>query len=279
MNTIGYLGPEGSFSEEALFIFLQDNPGLAEKNTTIAFPSIHQAIEACKQRQIDWAFVPLENSTEGQVSATLDSMMQSEELLIHQEYVHLVNQCLLTPKPMPLNEIQRVFSHPQGLGQCRSFINNYLRHAEQVNTPSTAEAAKSIANNENNWAAIAPKRAALVYGLYCQNENIQDNEENKTRFALIGYKLHEMTGTDKTSLLLGVKNCPGSLYEVLQEFAIRQINMTKIESRPSKEKLGEYVFFIDIEGYVFMPVIQEALFALKNKKVPLRLLGSYPKKF
>lgn len=276
--TIGYLGPQGSFSEEALWSFMQRRfPALSPNVLTDGFATIPQVINACAKNQIDWAFVPVENSTEGQVSSTLDCVMESEELFIYEEFIHPVNQCLLTPRPMPLDQIQRVYSHPQGLGQCRGFLEDCLGQAEQIVSPSTAEAAQIVARSGLDWAAIAPRRAGELYGLYCQKENVQDNAENSTRFILVGHQLREFSGTDKTSLLLRITDHPGSLCQVLQEFSSRDINLTRIESRPSKMRLGEYVFFIDVEGYVFNPNIQEALWALKMSQVAIRLLGSYPR--
>lgn len=276
MSSIGYLGPKGSFSEEALYYFLEsttefDSPVLQ------AFPTIPRLLLACDQGEIEWAFVPLENSTEGQVGVTMDTLGQTEHLYIFKEFVHPIDQCLLTPEPMQLSEIQRIYSHEQALGQCREYLETNLSQAEQIPCFSTAEAASKISTVREPWAAIGPRRAAQLYHLHLQSERIQDELLNATRFILVGHQLAEMTGDDKTSFLVTTENSPGSLYKILHELAIRQINMTRIESRPSKQKLGEYVFFIDVDGYVFSPPIQEVLWSLREKSVLAKLLGSYPK--
>lgn len=276
MPSIGYLGPKGTFSEEALYLFTVNHPELAQASF-YAFSSIPHLLYACERKEIDWAFVPLENSSEGQVGATMDTLRQTENLLIFQEYIHPVQQCLLTVQPIKRGEIEKIYSHEQSLGQCREYLTNHMSGVEQIICLSNAEAARIVAATKDKSAAIGPKRAAQLYNLYCQEENIQDTALNATRFILVGDRIADMSGNDKTSLLLITDNSPGSLYRVLHEFAVRQINLTRIESRPSKRQLGEYVFYIDVDGYVFSPPLQEALGVLKEKKVLARLLGSYPK--
>jgi prephenate dehydratase len=278
MKSIGYLGPKGSFSEEALQLFISTQPEISEHSVNlIPYSTIPKLLLACNTQEIDSAFVPLENSTEGQVGVTMDMLGQTENIYITREFIHPVDQCLLTPEPMELDQIQKIFSHEQALGQCRDFLETRLPQAEQIVCLSTAEAARRISSVRENWAAIGPRRAAELYHLNCQVEKIQDVMLNATRFIFVGHKLSEMSGDDKTSFLVMAENCPGSLYSILQEFAIRNINLSRIESRPSKKKLGEYVFFIDVDGYVFSPTIQEALWALKTRNVNTKLLGSYPK--
>ncbi|HVJ50390.1 prephenate dehydratase [Desulfitobacterium sp.] len=282
MNSIGYLGPKGSFSEEALQLFMSKQKEWKENRPDpLPFSTIPRLLSACERKEISFGFVPLENSTEGQVAATMDMLGQTEDLYIVKEFIHPVNQCLLTPKPLKLGQIERVYSHEQALGQCRDFLETHLPQAEQIVCLSTAEAAQKISSVQENWAAIGPRRAAELYSLHCQEERIQDAMLNATRFILVTHSLAEMSSEtsaeDKTSLLIIAQNVPGSLAQILQEFASRNINMSRIESRPSKKKLGEYVFFIDIDGYVFSPIIQEALWALHQKNVSTKLLGSYPK--
>ncbi|MDI6811973.1 MAG: prephenate dehydratase [Desulfitobacteriaceae bacterium] len=278
MTSIGYLGPKGSFSEEALQYFLNNNPDLNSSDLQ-AFPTIPRLLLACDRNEIDWAFVPLENSTEGQVGVTMDTLGQTQHLYIFEEFIHPIDQCLLTPEPIPLDEIQRIYSHEQALGQCREFLEAQLSHAEQIPCLSTAEAARKISAVREPWAAIGPRRAAQLYHLHLLRERIQDELLNATRFILVGPQLNDLSGDDKTSFLVTAENSPGSLYNILHELAVRQINMTRIESRPSKQKLGEYVFFIDVDGYVFSPPIQEVLWALREKSVFAKLLGSYPKAY
>lgn len=278
MKSIGFLGPRGSFSEEALQLFISTQPQISETSINlIPFSTIPKLLLACNNHEVDSAFVPLENSTEGQVGVTMDMLGQIENTYITKEFIHPIDQCLITSEPMELSQIQRIYSHEQALGQCRDFIETNLPQAEQIVCLSTAEAARRISSVRENWAAIGPRRAAEIYHLHCQVEKIQDVMLNATRFIFVGHQLSEMTGDDKTSLLVIAENTPGSLYSILQEFASRKINLTRIESRPSKKKLGEYVFFIDIDGYVFSPAIQEVLWALKSEHVSTKLLGSYPK--
>ncbi|MDR3602753.1 MAG: prephenate dehydratase [Desulfosporosinus sp.] len=279
MRKMGYLGPKGSFSEEAIHLFLATYPEFNEiPPALIPFPTIPRLLLACNDQAVDWAFVPLENSTEGQVGVTMDTLSQTEQLFITHEFVHLIDQCLLTHEPMPLGQIERVYSHEQALGQCRDFLDKHLPHAEQLICLSTAEAAHKISSIRENWAAIGSRRAAHLYNLHLLQERIQDITLNATRFVLVGHSLAEMSGgDDKTSLLIIAENTPGSLYRILGEFSQRHINLSRIESRPSKRKLGEYVFFVDMDGYVFAPPIQDLLWAFKEKNIFAKLLGSYPK--
>ncbi|EHQ90236.1 prephenate dehydratase [Desulfosporosinus youngiae] len=279
MKKMGFLGPKGSFSEEAIHLFLATQPEFKDSPPElIPFPTIPRLLFACNDKEIDWAFVPLENSTEGQVGVTMDTLGQTEHLYITREFVHPIDQCLLTHEPMSLEQIERIYSHEQAIGQCREFLEKHLPHAQQVTCLSTAEAAHRISSIRENWAAIGPRRAARLYNLHLLQECIQDVTLNATRFVLVGHHLAEMSdGEDKTSLLVIAANTPGSLYRILGEFAKRQINLSRIESRPSKRKLGEYVFFVDVDGYVFAPPIQDVLWALKQERISVKLLGSYPK--
>ncbi|MDR3540075.1 MAG: prephenate dehydratase [Desulfosporosinus sp.] len=279
MRKIGYLGPKGSFSEEAILLFLAT---YSEFNETppelIPFPTIPRLILACNDQTVDWAFVPLENSTEGQVDVTMDTLGQTEHLFITREFVHPIDLCLLTHEPMQLEQIERVYAHEQAIGQCRDFLAKNLPHAEQLTCLSTAEAAHKISSIRENWAAIGPRRAAHLYNLHLLQERIQDITLDATRFVLVGHNLAEMSdGEDKTSLLIIAENTPGSLYHILGQFSKRHINLSRIESRPSKKKLGEYVFFVDVDGYVFAPLIQDVLWAFKEENIYVKLLGSYPK--
>lgn len=279
MSKMGYLGPKGSFSEEAIHLFLATQPDFKEElPKLVPFSTIPRLLLACEDQQIAWAFVPLENSTEGQVGVTMDTLGQTEHIFITHEFVHPIDQCLLAHEPMALDQIERVYSHEQAIGQCRDFLEKYLPNAQQIPCLSTADAAHKISSIRENWAAIGPRRAAHLYNLQILKERIQDITINATRFVLVGHQLAEMSAReDKTSLLVIAKNTPGSLYRILGEFSKRHINLSRIESRPSKRKLGEYVFFVDVEGYVFSPPIQDALWALKEEKTFVKLLGSYPK--
>ena len=279
MKKMGYLGPKGSFSEEAIHLFLATQPIFKEDPPElIPFSTIPRILHACNDMEIDWAFVPLENSTEGQVGVTMDTMGQTEHIYITHEFVHPIDQCLLAHEPMSLDQIERIYSHEQAFGQCRDFLEKHLPNAQQITCLSTAEAAHKISSIRESWTAIGPRRAAHLYNLHILKERIQDINLNATRFVLVGHKLAEMSdGEDKTSLLVIAENTPGSLYRILGEFSKRHINLSRIESRPSKQKLGEYVFFVDIDGYVFAPPIQDVLWAFKEQNTCVKLLGSYPK--
>ncbi|AET68906.1 prephenate dehydratase [Desulfosporosinus orientis DSM 765] len=279
MKKLGFLGPKGSFSEEAVHLLLATQPELSDSAPElIPYSTIPRLLFACNNKEIDWAFVPLENSTEGQVGVTMDTLAQTEHLYITREFVHPIDQCLLAHEPMPLEQIERVYSHEQAIGQCRDFLEKFLPNAQQITCLSTAEAAHRISSIRENWAAIGPRRAARLYNLHILKECIQDATLNATRFVLVGHSLAEMSdGEDKTSLLVIAENTPGSLYRILGEFAKRHINLSRIESRPSKRKLGEYVFFVDVDGYVFAPPIQDVLWSLKKDNISVKLLGSYPK--
>ncbi|KGK89714.1 prephenate dehydratase [Desulfosporosinus sp. HMP52] len=279
MQKIGFLGPKGSFSEEAILLFLAAHPDLtATAPDLIPFSTIPKLLFACNDHEIDWAFVPLENSTEGQVGVTMDTLGQTEHLFITHEFIHPIDQCLLAHESMPLEQIERIYSHEQAIGQCRDFLENHLPNAQQITCLSTAEAAHRISSIRENWAAIGPRRAARLYNLHILKECIQDATLNATRFVMVGHNLAEMSdGDDKTSLLVIAENTPGSLYRILGEFAKRHINLSRIESRPSKRILGEYVFFVDVDGYVFAPPIQDVLWAFKEEHISVKLLGSYPK--
>lgn len=279
MQKMGYLGPNGSFSEEAIHLFLAKQPEFTEEPPELVpFFTIPRLLLACNDKEIAWAFVPLENSTEGQVGVTMDTLGQTEHIFITHEFVHPIDQCLLAHEPMSLDQIERVYSHEQAIGQCRDFLERSLPNAQQITCLSTADAAHKISSIRENWAAIGPRRAAYLYNLHLLKERIQDVTLNSTRFVLVGHKLAEMSdGEDKTSLLIITENTPGSLYRILGEFSKRNINLSRIESRPSKRKLGEYVFFVDVEGYVFAPPIQDVLWALKTQNTFVKLLGSYPK--
>lgn len=279
MKKIGYLGPKGSFSEEAIHLFLAAQPEFKDSPPElIPFSTIPRLLFACNDHEIDSAFVPLENSTEGQVGVTMDTLGQIEQLFITNEFIHPIDQCLLTHEAMPLEQIERVYSHEQAIGQCRDFLEKNLPQAQQITCLSTAEAAHRISSIRENWAAIGPRRAAQLYNLHLLRECIQDTTLNATRFVMVGHTLAEMSGgDDKTSLLIIAENTPGSLYRILGEFAKRHINLSRIESRPSKRRLGEYVFFVDVDGYVFAPPIQDVLWALKEAHISVKLLGSYPK--
>lgn len=267
---IGYLGPQGTFSEMAMLSYCEKL-----KAEQVPFSSIPDAIWAVQDQQVQEAVVPVENSLEGAVYTTLDLLAHEVDLLIKREIVIPVRQALLSKDPISPAEIKYVFSHPQGIGQCMRFIRKNMPQAEIKFTNSTSEGAKIAANTPKS-AAIGTIRAAQLYNLQVLAENIQDQSYNCTRFLVLGKEDHPRTGDDKTSLLIAVPDTPGSLYAMLGEFASRGINLQKIESRPSRKVLGEYIFFIDVNGHREDAPLKEAIDTMQTKSYNIKMLGSYP---
>jgi len=267
---IGFLGPSGSYSEEAASK-IQGKP--------IAFDSIMEVIDAVDQNIIDIGVVPIENSIEGPVGVTLDLLANDYNLKIKNEIILPIRHNLLLNEDSSIEDIELVYSHIQPLSQCRKFIEKI--GAKPIAAPSTSAAAKMI-KGKKNAAAIGTRKAAEIYGLKIAAENIQDFENNLTRFVVIGKEDHKPTGHDKTSVVFSlIEDRPGGLYDILGEFAKRNINLTKIESRPSKKKLGTYIFFIDFEGHREDSDVANILNTIKintmkTKISYIKLLGSYP---
>ncbi len=267
---LGYLGPRGTFSEEAALLYNQDSDSIL-----LEYPSIADVVTAVKEGSIDEGLVPLENTLEGGVGPTLDRLARQEEVYICNELVYPVHQCLMSAEKLDLNQIRQVLSHPHALGQCSEYLNRNLSHAECLPVESTAAAAKAV-RNLPGAAAIAPSRAGELFNLVLLARDIQDNNGNATRFVVVARHDHAATGEDKTSLVLSIPDGPGSLYHVLGYFAHRNINLTRIESRPSRQMIGDWLFFIDCEGHRNDPG-REELWAEIEQAVPFfKLLGSYP---
>ncbi len=263
------LGPRGSFSEQAA-------KKLAMKNLKYC-QTITDALEAVKLGKEPYAVVPIENSLEGTVNETLDYLTFNKGMSIYAETVLPINHFLLG---LNKSKIKKVISHPQALAQCRNWIRKNLR-ASLENRASTADAAREVSEKKDpSIAAIASKQAAEIYGLKVLAKNIQDNSANATRFIVISKKQHSKAKRDKTSIVFYYReNRPGILWEVLGEFAKRKINLTKIESRPSKKVLGDYLFYIDFDGHGSEKTVKEALSAVRKRVASLKILGSYPKSF
>tara|TARA_B100002052_G_C15858959_1_gene589075 strand:+ start:1149 stop:1826 length:678 start_codon:yes stop_codon:yes gene_type:complete len=222
--------------------------------------------------------VPIENSIEGGVTSTLDLLIHDFDLLISGESVLTIKHCLMAQSNLDISEITKVFSHPQSLGQCRNFLNSILPSAELIASLSNSKAVEDMMNETDlTIAAIASERAASIYGSTIIKKDIQDNLNNETRFVLLSHSDHIATGNDKTSLCFEYgEDAPGILSESLREFASRDINLVKIESRPNKVDLGKYVFFVDIEGHRTEGKVIEALSVLKTQVSKIKILGSYP---
>ncbi|NLK86706.1 MAG: prephenate dehydratase [Clostridiaceae bacterium] len=271
MKRVGYLGPKGTFSHEALKKYIG-----SKKCVSVDFASIPEIFMAFAQNMLDEAVVPLENSIEGAVNATMDMISQDTGLMIKAEIIIPVRACLLAKKGTDIADIRFVLSHPQPLGQCRRFLCSSMSHAQTKAVSSTAAAAEEAAAGSGDIAAIASRTAAEVYGLDILKEDIQDQDNNFTRFIIIAKDDAARTGNDKTSIVFSTEDAPGSLYRVLGIFSLWDINMTRIESRPAKNKLGRYIFFVDIEGHREDEDLRDALTMVKKKTSFLRILGSYP---
>lgn len=273
---IGYLGPEGSFTHQALFVYCTYKTKYSSK--IISFKTISQIIENVSNGKIESGFIPMENSLEGSVGETLDGLLKtSQKVTINHEVIISIEHCLLT-KAKKLSDIKTVLAHPQALGQCQSFIKRYLPEATIEAATSNSSAVQKVGtSNENTIAAIGPEMAGEIYKVPVFEKGINDEKENYTRFVLIGTDSPKPTGKDKSTIAFGVPfDKPGTLVEILQSFAKENINLTRIESRPSKKALGEYVFFIDIEAHKEDENLKRALSQIVTNFSFYRWLGSYP---
>jgi len=262
---IGYFGPAGTFTEEA---------ASQKGGELVPYPTIPEVFEAVHRGEVDQGVVPIENSIEGSVGVTLDLLAHQYILKIKGEIILPISHNLLINPDAELEDIEVVYSHYQPLSQCRLFLEKMGVRTQA--TRSTAAAAGMI--KDNKWAgAIGTRRAAQLYGLKIVAEDIQDHENNMTRFVVIDHEDHAPTGKDKTSVVLCLsQDRPGGLYEILGEFAGEDINLTKIESRPSKEKLGSYIFFVDMEGHHKDLKIMKVINRVRSKVGYIKILGSYP---
>ena len=272
---IGILGPEGTFSETAAMLWLKEG-GRIENFAIKYYETIFDVSESILKKEVNYGIVPIENSLEGSVGDTLDvlSSENADEMQIVGEVLVPIKICLLFNGSFP--EIKKIVSHHHALAQCKQFIRERLKGVALKSVDSTASAAKLAAQSEE-IAALASAEAAKMYGVNILAEDVQD-KDSVTRFVVLsssGIKAAP-TGKDKTSILLYVKERPGALYEVLGEFALRGLNLTKIESRPSKRALGDYMFYIDCEGHLEEAKIKEALEGVEKKAAMLKILGTYP---
>jgi prephenate dehydratase len=272
---IGFLGPSGTFTEEALNIWIKKLGLIPAEYKKVALLSISDIMNAVG-KTLDAAIVPVENSLEGSVNITVDSFIRGADAMIKGEVILPITQHLLVKKSIPLDEIKEVLSHPQALFQCREFIKRKLPLARLKEVSSTAEAAKFVSESEGNIAAIGSKSLSKIYGLTIAAERIQDSDNNMTRFYVLSTEDEKATGRDKTTMIFSTENKPGSLFRALKVFAERGLNLTKIESRPSRRILGEYVFLVEIEGHRLQEPLKSALIELEHSTSLLKILGSYP---
>jgi len=269
---IAFLGPIGTFSEEAAMMVAN------EGDTLIPFTSFPALVSAVEADVADTAVLPIENSIEGSVSGTLDLLIHETALQISREVVVPVRHCLSAAPGASITQIKTVHSHPQALGQCRRFLERCLPNANQTAALSTAGAVEAVVKGgDPTVAAIGTARAAGLYGAEILARNIEDNHLNATRFVALSSRDHPQTGNDKTSMAIAVRrNVPGSLFAVLEELAADTIQMTRLESRPAKNVLGEYYFLIDIEGHRLDAPIAAALERMRAKSDIFKVFGSYP---
>ncbi|HIE31283.1 MAG TPA: prephenate dehydratase [Methanosarcinales archaeon] len=265
-TVIGVLGPEGTFSEQAAMRWI----GYLSAELRY-FDDIDEIISSVGTT-IDFGVVPIENSLEGSIGQTLDALLKYPVTIVG-EIILPIQHCLLLKSGV----IHTIMSHPQAIAQCRHFLEANYRNADIQVTASTAHAAK-LASAQEGVAAIAPAETAAKYGLEIVSENIQNVNENYTRFIVLGTDtdITAPSGHDKTSIIVDLrKDRPGALYELLGEFASRDINLTKIESRPTKKALGDYLFYIDFQGHIHDDLIFDAMRSIEGMVAMLRVLGSY----
>jgi chorismate mutase/prephenate dehydratase len=264
---VAYLGPEGTFSHQVAFREFGSSAEL------VPVKGVEDVFDEIKKGRASFGVVPVENSIEGSVGSVLDAFLKSD-LRVSSELFQRISLFLLS-KTGNIEDIEIVASHPQPLGQSRRWISDYLKHVEIRETPSTAKAA-SLASRDKRIAAIAGELAASIYRLKIVERHIEDSPENTTRFWVIGREHCRPTGADKTSIVFSLKHEPGALQNALLPFAESNINLTKIESRPSRERSWEYAFFVDFEGHADNEKIQGVLSRVRENCVFLRVLGSYP---
>jgi len=272
--SIAFLGPPGTFSEEALL----GQPELAGADL-LPLPTITEVFGAVGSGAVGAGFVPIENSIEGTVSVTLDHLVFESDLFIQAEVVLDIHLHLLAPPGTRVADVRRVVSFPHASAQCRRFVRDVLGGAEVVASNSTAEAARLVGEERApGVAAIAPMLAGRLYGLDAIAERIEDFGENQTRFVLVApRRVPGPTGHDRTSIVCFQQaDRPGSLHEILSHFSARSLNLTKLESRPTKQSLGDYCFVIDLEGHVADEVVGDCLKELHLTLAGVKFLGSYP---
>jgi chorismate mutase/prephenate dehydratase len=267
---VAFLGPEGTFSQAAVY------KHFGSSVRALPLPAIDEVFHEVEAGVADFGVVPIENSSEGTVNHTLD-MFLSSALKICGEVELRISHCLMG-RMKAMAAVKRVCAHPQALAQCRGWLDEQLPDAERVAVSSNAEGARR-ARDERGTAAIAGRAAAEIYGLTLLVADIEDRPDNATRFLVVGRKLFSASGADKTSLLVSARDtdASGALFRLLEPMAEHHVNMTRIESRPSRKRNWDYVFFIDLEGHVSDAPLAKALAALEERASLFKVLGSYPR--
>ncbi len=266
---VAYLGPEGTFTQQATL------KHFGHSAVALPFSAIDEVFREVEAGAVNYGVVPVENSTEGVVNHTLDNFMGSN-LKICGEVELRIHHNLLVSDVTSVNAISRIYSHSQSLAQCRKWLDAHYPKAERVAVASNAEAAKRL-KGEWNAAAIAGSMAAELYGLKMLAEKIEDQPDNSTRFLIIGTQAVPPSGVDKTSIVVAMRNEPGALHNLLEPFHRHNIDLTRVETRPSRTGAWTYVFFIDFAGHAQDPVISQVLKEVASRAADLKLLGSYPK--
>ncbi len=265
---IAYLGPKATFTHQASL----EHFGLSAYY--IPVPTIRDVFLEVETERVDYGVVPVENTTEGVVNYTLDMFLEFDVKIVGEVVIPI--KLHLLSNVFSLEEVKEVYSHRQALAQCRNWLEKNLSHAKLVETESTARACEIVLEKEGA-GAIASEVAAYTYHLNILAENIQDSLNNYTRFLVLGKRDVKRTGKDKTSLIFAVKDEAGALYKALESFYIYGVNLTKIESRPSRKKAWDYVFFVDLEGHAEDENVKLAIESLKERTQMVKLLGSYPR--
>lgn len=294
MKKIGFLGPEGTFSHEAALKYSGQRGLGADKgggggrggggaiaegiNGSIgltAYASIPDLMAAVDSGELEEAIFPIENSLEGGVIPTLDMLMEANGLRITGELTHEIHENLLVKRGTKKEDIELVISHSQPLGQCRKYLHENFGGVELKSVNSTSVAAETVKASDGTVASIGSAAAAKLYDLEILQSDIQDESGNITRFIVLGRGDAENRGRCKTSIIFSVGHTPGCLYKILGILDLWEINMSRIESRPAKGKLGKYIFYVDIEGHIVDPDIAEAMQMIKRKTTFFKFLGSY----
>ncbi|MDA1189228.1 MAG: prephenate dehydratase [Chloroflexi bacterium] len=268
---VAYLGPAGTYAEQAAVSYDPDAEG-------VPCPSIPAVAQAVERGDADEGVVPIENSLQGSVTFTLDLLIHDSNLFIRNELVLPIHHSLLAAPGTRAKDITVIYSHPQALAQCQDYIAKHHPKAEVVASLSTATAVQELAKHGKNAAAIGNLRAAELYGAEVLASNIEDNPNNVTRFVVLGKTPSARTGSDKTSICFWFDDdAPGLLYKVIKSFHELEINLAKIESRPTRESLGRYIFLIDMDGHRDDARVKKALAEVEKQVSILKVFGSYPK--